>query len=1165
MSSKTLLLIRSIIACTLFTISITGVRAQTQEIRMPVPVSAAKKAATGHAMQSEAGRAINPRTFLEAGERWEVRLSQRQEVIHSKPVSETESLNSPEEKRNFAFESHTSLPERGEVRDQQVGESVPPDFEIVDDFVGNSYNFWAPPDNNIAVSNNGDLVSVTNSSIRFMDSDGSLNLESDFADYLAFLELPGGYFDPKVLFDASSNKFIMVVLNGNSPVNTVAVGFSTTSDPMDTWWFYTFSGAPDGSNNWFDYPSIGVSTNDFYVSGNLFNSNDNWQQTMIFQMDKSAGHNGESIDWLYYPMVMDDNGFLDFNVVPISASYNSTLGPGIYLASTNSSGGNSVKIYYTTDDVFNNPGLEVYDVDIPDYYATVDGLMNGTTQTIRTNSTRLLNGYFGGNKIHFVLNSSGENDDWTRIYYGIVDVTDNSGIGARFGLEGFEYAFPSILPRGTDQNNGHSIIGFGRTGETIFPEYRVVAVDDNLDWSGSQLVRAGENFVDFSSSNTERWGDYTGITRRELAEPEIYIAGNYANFNKRLVTWIAKIGGEITVQPPVTNFVANQTLITAGEGVSFTDLSTNSPNEWSWVFNGASPSTSSLENPTVIYSTPGTYNVSLTTANAGGSDSEVKFGYITVIEEGSAPVTDFVANATTVVEGTVVSFTDLSANEPDSWLWNFAGGSPSFSNAQNPSVTYNDPGVYGVTLTTSNDFGSDQESKFGYITVTEEGSAPVTNFVADATTVVAGTPINFTDLSTNEPDTWSWNFPEGNPTISSLQNPSVVYDEPGVYGVLLTASNEFGSDTEIKVSYITITEAGSAPVTDFVANATNVVAGSTVIFTDLSANEPDSWSWSFAGGSPAASSAQNPSVIYNDPGVYGVTLTTSNDFGSDQESKFGYITVTEAGSAPEVDFTADVTTIEPGGVINFTDLSANEPTGWVWSFPGGAPNLSTLQNPIVTYTNPGVYTVSLTATNDFGNDLVTKEGYITVTEAGSAPEVSFTADQTEIEAGNSVTFEDLSTNDPTSLTWSFPGGLPATSALSMPIILYPNPGVYDVSLIAANEFGNGSLTETAYITVGVTSVRESDFVGDFVLYPNPVQAGNDLHVDFTLSKRTLIDFYVVDASGRVIKRLISHRVKSGLNELTFSSNHLPAGNYFLVLQESGVANHLISEAFTVRH
>jgi len=83
------------------------------------------------------------------------------------------------------------------------------------------------------------------------------------------------------------------------------------------------------------------------------------------------------------------------------------------------------------------------------------------------------------------------------------------------------------------------------------------------------------------------------------------------------------------------------------------------------------------------------------------------------------------------------------------------------------------------------------------------------------------------------------------------------------------------------------------PVADFTANTTSINEGGSVNFTDLTTNNPTSWSWTFSGGTPSTSTAQNPTITYNTAGTYSVTLTASNSAGSDSETKTNYITVNE--------------------------------------------------------------------------------------------------------------------------------------------------------------------------------------------------------------------------------------------------------------------------------
>jgi len=90
------------------------------------------------------------------------------------------------------------------------------------------------------------------------------------------------------------------------------------------------------------------------------------------------------------------------------------------------------------------------------------------------------------------------------------------------------------------------------------------------------------------------------------------------------------------------------------------------------------------------------------------------------------------------------------------------------------------------------------------------------------------------------------------------------------------------------------------------------------------------------------------------------------------------------GVAPVVDFmTGGSTTINAGGSVDFYDNSSNNPTAWSWTFNGGTPGTSTIQYPpSITYSTGGSYDVTLFASNPYGNNTLTKPGYITVLPVG---------------------------------------------------------------------------------------------------------------------------------------------------------------------------------------
>jgi PKD repeat protein len=254
------------------------------------------------------------------------------------------------------------------------------------------------------------------------------------------------------------------------------------------------------------------------------------------------------------------------------------------------------------------------------------------------------------------------------------------------------------------------------------------------------------------------------------------------------------------------------------------------------------------------------------------------------------PWPDFIASITNIAPGTDVDFTDLTPGTPSAWNWQFMGGTPGTSTLQNPTVTYYNTGEFDVTLTVTTEFGIETITKTEYINVNE---LPWPDFSAEPTFVAVDSAVVFTDLSTGNPDTWEWIFEGGTPgTFTGQEPPPVTYAAPGSYDVSLEVTNEWGSNTMLQEDYITV---GYAPVADFVGSPTNIIEGETVAFTDLSANEPTSWEWTFEEGTPLTSTLQNPDVIFNTPGSFDVTLTVSNAFGSGSITKTDYIVVEPVG------------------------------------------------------------------------------------------------------------------------------------------------------------------------------------------------------------------------------------------------------------------------------
>ena len=171
---------------------------------------------------------------------------------------------------------------------------------------------------------------------------------------------------------------------------------------------------------------------------------------------------------------------------------------------------------------------------------------------------------------------------------------------------------------------------------------------------------------------------------------------------------------------------------------------------------------------------------------------------------------------------------------------------------------------------------------------------PAAEFTADQTTVPPLCPVNFTDLSSGVPTSWTWTFEGGTPSVSTERNPSgILYNTPGIYNVKLKIDNEMGSDSLIKTGYITVS--GSLlPEVDFTSDVTAICVGDQVRFFDETGNCPSSWTWAFSPNAVTfmegtTANSQDPVVRFNQPGSYNVTLTAYNYNGSGTLTKSQYI------------------------------------------------------------------------------------------------------------------------------------------------------------------------------------------------------------------------------------------------------------------------------------
>jgi len=323
---------------------------------------------------------------------------------------------------------------------------------------------------------------------------------------------------------------------------------------------------------------------------------------------------------------------------------------------------------------------------------------------------------------------------------------------------------------------------------------------------------------------------------------------------------------QVSESAPVAAFGAAPSTGEAPLTVQFADASLGVVTSWTWDFgDGAS---ASLQNPAHVYSTPGTYAVTLTASGPGGTDAEGKPDLITVAEPQLQA--GFTAAPTAGGAPLTVQFDDSSSGLISLRSWDFGDGGT--SSLASPAHVYTTPGSYTVTLSVLGLGGLDVMTKADLIHVGEP--APVAQFGAAPTSGVAPLTVQFTDASSGNVAARSWSFGDGG--TSSATSPTHVYTTPGTYTVALTASGPGGADDEVKPALVTVQ--APAPVADFTATPRDGYAPLPVAFSDLSSGEVTSRAWDFGDGQFSA--LTSPQHLFTLPGSYVVELEVSGPGGT---------------------------------------------------------------------------------------------------------------------------------------------------------------------------------------------------------------------------------------------------------------------------------------------
>ncbi len=577
---------------------------------------------------------------------------------------------------------------------------------------------------------------------------------------------------------------------------------------------------------------------------------------------------------------------------------------------------------------------------------------------------------------------------------------------------------------------------------TVFPAITVSLPSVNFTLNGHVhgCGRTRFDFVNLSSNADSYFWDFGDGTTSSNQTPS-HVYNDAGAYTVSLTIYRGNCVANMTMPDYVTIDTAFAAFTFIKDGIclpvtqTFTDLSVN-PVSWLWNFGNGD--TSTAQNPVEIYPIRAAGNTTLTIIDIHGCTATANHAPIAPL------VSDFTVQSDSGCSPFTAVFTDHS-QLTQLWNWDFGDGST--STAQSPSHIYQNPGTYNVMLIVTNTpYHCTDTLRMPQLIKVKQ---PVADFSTPDLSACAPSLVNFTSLSV-ETDSYVWNF--GDSTTSTNQNPSHIYNTPGIYPVSLIATSALGcSDTLVKLHYIYVL--GS--VTDFIPSAYAGCNPFNVNFTDLSQGAVD-WSWNFGDG--YAITQQSPAHLYQDTGSFTVSLVTHDTAGC--SSYYELPQQILVYPAPNASFTTnDSVGCQPYTVHLLNPNPGNDSV--YWNFGDGT--LSTATNPSHIYTVSGLYFVSLVTKNQFGctNTFVMNHPII----VHATPQPDFTVNTDHGCSVLSVQFQNTSTGlDQSSYLWDFGNG--STSPQSDPVVQFPDPGFYDVTLTITNISGcNNALIRPAFIHV----------------------------------------------------------------------------------------------------
>lgn len=339
---------------------------------------------------------------------------------------------------------------------------------------------------------------------------------------------------------------------------------------------------------------------------------------------------------------------------------------------------------------------------------------------------------------------------------------------------------------------------------------------------------------------------------------------------------------------------------------------------------------------------------------------------------------------------------------------------------------------------------------------------------------------------------------------------------------------------------------------DFQSDAVNVCAGQSIQFTDLSYNAASGWDWTFTGGTPSSSTQQNPTVTYNTPGTYAVTLTSTDGSTSDTETKSGYIVVTNTPSTiPFLETFESYTQLDNSSAWGIDNQGNNN----TWELETNAGHTGIKSAKLENYNEPvGGIDELIAAPLDLSGQSQVTMSFRYAYKRRNSSDADFLKVLVTNDCENYAIRKTLNLKIGSDIQGSAYNNVASSDWTTVHITnitstYFVNDFRYKFQFIGGG--GNNIYLDNINVYAGpssetlVAGINEDENISGLSIYPNPTD--KELTVSFNLNAGQISTVSIVDLTG---KELQHHSIQAneGQNLVFLNTENLASGVYMVKIQ-----------------